>query len=355
MAATLLAGCERAPEGGQSGGATRATTSIAPSGAVDTAYVARVLRATATDLGRCRQTPAMQGMAGADLTGEAIVAIDSSGSMAARSGTGSKMDEARAAVGQFVAALPHGARAGVLVFGDAGDNTPSGKGASCAADPRFVYGPAAVDGAAVARALDGLRPAGWTPLAAAIRGAAARFSPSATGRRTLFVVSDGAETCGGDPVAAARDAHGTGRVTVDVIGFGVGSPTEVAALRRVAAGGGGSYRDAGPGELLRTLKAQSVSAENANSGAVSRAESGMQQCYLSGIARERDMLTARIEADKAAGRINQPTYAAVVDASVKRFETDYGDFVRVHEGNMAREKAARRSMDGTVANAATPQ
>ena len=37
---------------------------------------------------------------------------------------------------------------------------------------------------------------------------------------------------------------------------------------------------------------------------------------------------AQIDADKAAGRINQATYSALVDASIKRFSTSYDDFVR---------------------------
>ncbi|MEV4576669.1 hypothetical protein AB0K16_25815 [Nonomuraea jabiensis] len=65
-----------------------------------------------------------------------------------------------------------------------------------------------------------LRPKGDTPIAYALKQAAKDFSSDGT--KTILLVSDGEETCGGDPVATARAFAEKGvDVQVDVIGFRV--------------------------------------------------------------------------------------------------------------------------------------
>jgi Ca-activated chloride channel family protein len=61
-----------------------------------------------------------------------LVAVDASGSMAGRVSGRRKLELAQAAVRTFIQGLPAAAEAGLLVFGQAGDNTPRGKAASCA-------------------------------------------------------------------------------------------------------------------------------------------------------------------------------------------------------------------------------
>lgn len=67
----------------------------------------------------------------------------------------------------------------------------------------------------------------------------------------MIVVSDGKETCGGDPCAAVRELRAAGiDVRVDVIGFDVGAD-ERAQLVCIAGAGGGRYYDARTPEELR--------------------------------------------------------------------------------------------------------
>lgn len=88
-----------------------------------------------------------------------------------------------------------------------------------------------------------------TPLADSI-AAAGQDLAGATGRRRVLLVTDGVESCGGDPEAAIRALRAGGPdVTIDIIGFAV--EEEGAAERfRVWAGLGGQYYDTRSGQEL---------------------------------------------------------------------------------------------------------
>ena len=85
-----------------------------------------------------------------------------------------------------------------------------------------------------------MRAVGWTPLAAGLDRAEALLTASSTpGEQIIYVVSDGEETCGGDPVASARRINGgRTRAIVNVIGFNLPS-SAAAKLTAVARAGGG--------------------------------------------------------------------------------------------------------------------
>ena len=74
----------------------------------------------------------------------------------------------------------------------------------------------------------------------------------------MVLVTDGLESCGGDPVAAARALQADGPIPVHVIGFGLGEPgdEDPASLRAIAEVSGGKYLTArSPEELRRALSA----------------------------------------------------------------------------------------------------
>jgi hypothetical protein len=87
---------------------------------------------------------------------------------------------------------------------------------------------------------------GYTPLAGALQRARDDFDgrPAKSNSNFVYVVSDGEETCDGDPVAAAKalTAASIG-VQVNLIGFSVDSKSAT-QLKRVAQAGGGAYADA---------------------------------------------------------------------------------------------------------------
>ncbi len=169
-----------------------------------------------------------------------VVAIDGSGSMAGRIGGQTKLDLARDAATRFLDGLPPSVEASLLVFGQQGDNSAAGKAKSCAGVD--LLAPMSNDRARMGAAVSRIRAVGWTPLAAGLAKAEALLARSSTpGEQVIYVVSDGEETCGGDPVAVARRINGGAtRAIVNIIGFGLPSG-EAAALKAVSDAGGGDF------------------------------------------------------------------------------------------------------------------
>lgn len=189
----------------------------------------------------------------------ALLILDSSGSMAADSGNGrSKMDAAKEALLRYSGVSSVFFETGFAVFGHQGDNTDAGKGPSCAeaADVLLPLGTMDPDG--FRGVLSRFQPTGWTPIEGALREAEGAFAGKEGAFNRIILVSDGVETCGGDPVAAARQLRASGfEVQIDVVGFGV--PDDAARqLRDIAAAGGGKYTDVRTGaDLDSYFRAQS--------------------------------------------------------------------------------------------------
>jgi Ca-activated chloride channel family protein len=163
---------------------------------------------------------------------------------------------AREAALGFVDGLPASVQTSLLVFGQQGNNSQDGKAKSCSAID--VLAPMSPDRGQLRTALGQVRAVGWTPLAAGLDRAEALLAASATpGEQVIYVVSDGEETCGGDPVAVARRINsGRTRAIVNVIGFNLPSG-EAAKLTAVArAGGGGFVNLSNAAELEKSAQVQ---------------------------------------------------------------------------------------------------
>ncbi len=107
-------------------------------------------------------------------------------------------------------------------------------------------------------AIAGLRPLGQTPIAYALKQAAGDFDMSQSDR-VVVLVTDGIESCGGDPVQAARELRAQD-IMVHVIGFGLGNAADedTASLRAVANASGGRYVTAGSAAELKEALADTV-------------------------------------------------------------------------------------------------
>ncbi len=189
---------------------------------------------------------------GAPKLRQLIIAVDASGSMGAKLGNSTKMASAREATLELLDRLPKDVRVGLVAFGHRGDNSASGKETSCAG-VETAYSLATPNRGDIRAALEKISPTGWTPLAAAIEEAAGNLSAAQNeGEQVLWVVSDGKETCGGDPVAVARRVNqGNLKLVVNIVGFDL-TGDDRAQLQAVAEAGGGKFLDYDPngGERL---------------------------------------------------------------------------------------------------------
>jgi len=114
------------------------------------------------------------------------------------------------------------------------------------------FGPASAAGGPIVTAADAAKAQGYTPIAYSL-GQAANDFPADAKERVIVLVSDGKETCQGDPVVAAKALAGKG-ITVHTVGFIVDTAAR-GQLQAIARATGGTYFDAPVGpELPDTLK-----------------------------------------------------------------------------------------------------
>lgn len=197
--------------------------------------------------------PGPAGASALDLAREqnTLLLLDASGSMAGPAGGGqTKMVAAREALERYATATPDFVNLGFLVYGHKGSNDPSGKAESCAGvDVLAPLGE--VDHATFGDVLASFDATGYTPIAGALQTAEGAFAGREDADNRVIMVSDGIETCDGDPVAAARSLAEAGiAVTVDVVGFAV-EDTDVEQLQAIAGATGGTYTDAPTGDALQ--------------------------------------------------------------------------------------------------------
>lgn len=170
------------------------------------------------------------------------VLIDASGSMKAYVGGEQMMALAKDAVKRFGAGLPEESIVSLRVYGHEGTGTTADKEMSCTSN-ELLYSPDFYEESSFNEALSQFDAAGWTPLAAAIKagGEDLRVNASSKTQNMIFVVSDGVETCGGNPVEEAKKlADSDLHAEVNVLGFNLDSEGQK-QLKKVADEGNGKY------------------------------------------------------------------------------------------------------------------
>jgi Mg-chelatase subunit ChlD len=172
--------------------------------------------------------------------------LDVSASMKETTADGrAKIDVAKEVVGELVRKIPAGLNVFVVIYGHA-------PGCSAVKVLRPLSELKAADREPLASELSALEPVGNTPIALALRHAGEQFG----GRKTycgVILITDGMESCNGDPAAEAAKlaANPMLRFGVNVVGFGL-KPAESAATAEIAKSGKGKYYDAQDGAQLMT-------------------------------------------------------------------------------------------------------
>jgi hypothetical protein len=168
--------------------------------------------------------------------------LDSSGSMEETIGIGeTRMQVAKRVLTGVIDAIPEreGINVGFRIYGHGGDNSEAGKAESCQSSDLLVP-IEGVDKEALKEQVNSATSTGWTPLAYSLEQAGQDFEPPGEGVvNAVVLVTDGLETCGGDPCAVAASLRsGAIQLTTHVIGFAL-EPDEQATLQCIADNGGG--------------------------------------------------------------------------------------------------------------------
>jgi hypothetical protein len=208
---------------------------------LDAGQVEELKRAGASDslLQAMRQPRPRPAAAGTRITDFAVV-LDCSGSMSEPTRDGSiKIDVARRVVSELINQMPEKLRVALVIYGYDRDLNCQ---AVQVARPLGVLG---ADGKSeLAALIGGLRPVGTTPIARALEVAGQELAKN-DAPCGLVLLTDGKETCGGNPaqVAAALAARLKLTYGVNVIGFDV-QDDERDALAEIARAGKGMYYNA---------------------------------------------------------------------------------------------------------------
>ncbi len=171
-----------------------------------------------------------------------LFVFDVSGSMNKTFGAESRIKAAKRVFSEMVRELPKDLNVGLEVYGHYGDK-------DCNAIELLVPPEPANPDKLINKVNNLKADRGATPIADALRKAADALK-NASGNKTIVLITDGIETCGGDPVATLKKLHSEGiNVKVHVVGIGV-SDLERKQLEQIASAGGGNYYQADDANAL---------------------------------------------------------------------------------------------------------
>ncbi|HKY63478.1 MAG TPA: VWA domain-containing protein [bacterium] len=167
--------------------------------------------------------------------------LDVSGSMNAQAGGESRMAAAKKSIASAIEGIPDGTIVALRLYGHR--TPPADKAGSCK-DTELVlpFGP--INKSNFLALVNATNPLGQTPIAYSLEQAANDFTAGADEAQTIILVSDGEESCGGDPVATAKALLAKGfKLKINVIGLDVDANAKN-QLAAIATATGGQYFDA---------------------------------------------------------------------------------------------------------------
>lgn len=171
-----------------------------------------------------------------------LVLLDASGSMINPLPSGPrKLDAAKSAVEKFATGLPTSTRVALRAYGH-----QSAESRKDCRDTELLSDFESLSTAIprIATRMERLQARGYSPISFALRRAITDFEGEQTTAQMIVLVSDGKETCSGDPCATARALkRNHPNLVLHTIGFSVGGAARQ-QLRCVAKAGGGRYHDA---------------------------------------------------------------------------------------------------------------
>jgi Ca-activated chloride channel family protein len=184
-------------------------------------------------------------------TDRVIIILDASGSMWAQIDGKPKLEIARETLRTVLQSIPDDKEIGFMAYGH------RQKG-SCE-DIELIVPPQAGSASAISAAADSMKFLGKTPLTAAVKQAAEALKYTED-KATVVLITDGLETCGGDPCALGKELEASGvDFTADVVGFGL-TADEGKQIACLADNTGGKYIQASDEKALREALVETVAA-----------------------------------------------------------------------------------------------
>ncbi len=177
--------------------------------------------------------------------------FDMSGSMWEQIQGKSKIEIARDVLASLVQGFPKDVNFALRVYGH--------RSKSDCKDSELLVPFGKLDTEAVKQKVNALKPKGMTLIDFSLREALKDIQPQ-NGSKIVILVTDGIETCHGDPVKAAQDLMSAGlKMKIHVVGFNVSSsPETVEQLKKVAEVGQGKFYTAENAEQMNRALAEAV-------------------------------------------------------------------------------------------------
>lgn len=179
-------------------------------------------------------TALVPGSAGADNRTNLLFVLDASGSMWGKVDNEHKITTAKTVLNGLMGDLPTGTAAGLMVYGH--------RKQSWCEDVELIAPIGSISAANAGSSLGRITPKGKTPIAYSLKQTRAAFQGlDRDESKHVVLISDGIETCDGDPCAVAGDLASAGiNVKVHVVGFDI-SETDRKQLQCIADNGNGKY------------------------------------------------------------------------------------------------------------------
>ncbi len=161
-----------------------------------------------------------------------LIIFDTSSSMEEPFEGGTRLDAGKRVLTEFLASAPQGVGIGLRIFGSCNRSS-------------LVFPVQPLDVAGMTRSVVEINAVGATPLALSLSLAATDLT-DVPGAKAVLLITDGQESCGGDPVRSAEElVTGMSELRIHVVGFEVKDDAAARQqLVRIAEAGRGLYVDA---------------------------------------------------------------------------------------------------------------
>lgn len=183
-----------------------------------------------------------------------VFVLDASGSMNSEVNGVNKWQSAVSALKSVLGkGFPGYTEVGLVVYGHKGNSSVEQRETSCNG-VEVVSELSPIGNNTIRTKVDELTPSGWTPLAQGLSKAGEMLADRQGEGNFVVLLSDGLETCDGDPVKVAQTLKDGGiEVTTNVVGLAVNDDEKQQLMAIASAGGGNFYPADNPQDLEKAL------------------------------------------------------------------------------------------------------